>query len=140
VVDIKPWLHEGFAQYFQFALPKGSAPERDRYFRLVKKLTAKKSFTRFNELRALDQLLGDDYEGYALSWSIVDYMITSDKTQKKFAQFIRLIKQGKDEAGAVKEPSGQTPEKREAWAMKQAFGQTPEQLEQSWLKYIRALR
>ena len=140
VVDIKPWLHEGFAQYFQFALPKGSAPERDRYFRLVKKLTAKSSFTRFNELRALDQLLGDDYEGYALSWSIVDYMITSDKTHKKFAQFIRLIKQGKDEAGAVKEPSGQTPEEREAWAMKEAFGQTPEQLEQSWLKYIRALR
>jgi len=124
VVEINPWLHEGFAQYFELALPKGGAAEREKHVRLVKRITSKPGFTRFKELRALERLLGDDYEGYALSWSIVDYMITSDKTHKQFARFIQLIKDGKEEGEAMKE----------------AFNQTPDELEQSWLRYIRSLR
>jgi hypothetical protein len=132
VVEIKPWLHEGFAQYFQFALPDtGAAQDRDRRSRIVKRLTSKPGFTRFNELRALEQLLGDDLEAYALSWSIVDYMINSDRAtqkgklgKKKFAKFIALIKDGKSEEDAMKE----------------AYGQTPAELEQAWLKYVRPRR
>lgn len=124
MVEIKPWLHEGFAQYLQFRLPSGSEPDRQRYLQKVKAILAKPGFMRFNELRALDQILGNDHEAYALSWSVVDFLITSDRTRKKFAQFIRLIKEGKDEDTAIME----------------AFNMTPAQLEQAWFRYVRTLR
>jgi hypothetical protein len=122
--NIKPWLNEGLAEYFELALPQGGASYREQRWQLVKRLTEKKDFSRFNELRALKQVLADDQELYALSWSIVEYMISSDKTKKKFGKFVHLLKEGKSEEEAIKE----------------AYGQTPEELEQSWLKYIRARR
>ncbi len=131
VVDLSAWLHEGFAQHFELALPKGSAPARESRIRLVKSLTAKPGFTRFNELRALERLLGNDREGYALSWSIVDYMINADRAsgkgkfgEKRFAKFVALLKAGKTEEEA----------------MKAAYGQTPEQLEEGWLRNVRSTR
>jgi hypothetical protein len=122
--DLKSWLNEGLAEFSELALPKGGAADREERWQRVKKLTRKKGFSRFNELRAVKQVLADDAELYALSWSIVDYMITSDRTHKKFGKFINLIKDGKSEEEAMQE----------------AYGQTPEELEQSWLRYIGSLR
>ena len=122
--DLRSWLNEGLAEFSELALPKGGAAEREDRWRRVKQLTQKKGFSRFSELRAVKQVLPDDAELYALSWSIVDYMITTDKTHKKFGKFINFIKEGKSEDEAMQE----------------AFAQTPDELEQAWLRYVRARR
>ena len=123
-VHIKPWLNEGLAQYMQLTLQPESSADRKYKLRYVKEVTKRPGFPRFNDLRQVSGASVNDSVFYVLSWSIVDYMISSDPSHAKFRKFVVALKEGKSDEEAIQE----------------AYGENPGELELAWLKHLGSLQ
>jgi len=112
---IRTWLHEGFAQYFEFKHKPGRS-------RLALSRRIVKAMVSANATRPLAGFWTayfppTDVAGYAQAWSLVDFMATS---KKRTGKFIIKIKQGRSQEQALKE----------------AFGLSREQLEAKWKRHV----
>lgn len=113
----RPWINEGIAQYFSF-LNDPQYPRWATHKRLLKQRLASGSLRPLNSLLAMDTMPAADTEGYAMSWSLVEFLIKTDA--RKFTTFIQQIK-------------GRTQQED---ALKNAFRTTPENLEAVWRQYV----
>ena len=89
-VHLNTWLHEGFAQYFEF-LHHPSQSRRSASRRLAKRLV------RSGKARPLEEFWvavfpPTDSEGYAQAWSLVDFMTASKELRRKTGKFILALK------------------------------------------------
>ena len=100
---IDVWLHEGFAQHFEFQVQ----PERSR---LKASRERAKELVRGGKARPLATFWTasfppTDLDGYAQAWSLVDFMVTKGSA-KRTGRFILAIKDGKDQETALQESFG----------------------------------
>ena len=115
---IKTWLHEGFAQYFEFQ----HKPEQSRLAlsrRLAKSLVAQGRavpLARFWEAH----FPPTDVASYAQAWSLVEFMASSKAARRKTGRFIVRLKEGKSQAQALQD----------------AFGLSLPQLEALWKRHV----
>ncbi|MEW6358226.1 MAG: DUF1570 domain-containing protein [Planctomycetota bacterium] len=116
-VFIKPWIHEGVAQYFEYKCFPNDPEWR------YKKMAIGSERMLLADLRAADTFITPDAAKmsryYAFSWSALDFMIRANP--KKFVKFIRALKKGKSEEEAIEE----------------GFGCTMREFEQSWVTQMR---
>ncbi|NOZ23473.1 MAG: DUF1570 domain-containing protein [Planctomycetes bacterium] len=98
-VFIKPWIHEGVAQYFEH----NCFPNEPEW--AYKKATLRSNRLSLSDLRAAKSFIGMDAmtmnRYYSSSWGALDFMIRANP--KKFVKFIRALKKGKTEEEAMKE-------------------------------------
>ncbi|MFW6161439.1 MAG: peptidase MA family metallohydrolase [Planctomycetota bacterium] len=95
---IETWLHEGFAQYFEFRVHPGRSrlvASRRRAKRLVERGEAK-------PLRAFwtAGFPATDHDSYAQAWSLIDFMVTKGGA-KRTGDFILRIKDGESQESAL---------------------------------------
>lgn len=114
---IETWLHEGFAQYFEFQVQ----PARSR---LKASRQRAKEMVRSRKTRPLASFWSakfppDDLEGYAQAWSLVDFMVTKGSA-KRTGRFILALKDGKDQEAALQE----------------TFGCSLDKFEKMWKRYV----
>jgi len=108
---IETWLHEGFAQYFEFKVePKKS--------RLAAMRRRAKSLVKSGKAKPLREFLTADFpatdlDSYAQAWSLVDFMVTKGSARRT-GQFTLKIKDGADQETALAETFGCSLEKFEA--------------------------
>ena len=115
---IETWLHEGFAQYFEFRVnpPKSRlAASRQRAKALVKGGKAKP----LREFWQAD-FPATDIDSYAQAWSLIDFMV-SKGSARRTGQFVLKIKDG---------------ESQEA-ALLATFGCPLDKFERLWQRYVR---
>jgi hypothetical protein len=120
---VKPWLNEGLAEYLESVLPEGGDVVTEALRSSVKRITQGGALPRLDDLRARSHVSGSDHDFYVLSWSVVEYMISSDPSHRKFRRFIKALKEGRNEEEAIKE----------------GFGLSPAELEQAWIRRIGSL-
>jgi len=89
-VPLNKWLHEGFAQYFEFMHHPSDS-------RLATSRRIAKRIVRNGTARPLDDFWvmsfpPTDYEGYAQAWSLIDFMTASKELRRKTGKFILAIK------------------------------------------------
>ena len=90
---INTWLHEGFAQYFEFQ----HKPEQSRLAlsrRIAKAMVAQHRTVPLARFwRAY--FPPTDVASYAQAWSLVEFMASTKALRKKTGRFIIKIKEGK---------------------------------------------
>jgi len=114
---INTWLHEGFAQYFEFKVePRRSrlASSRTRIKELVKTGAAKPLVEFWH-----DDFPATDLDSYAQAWSLIDFMIKKGSA-KRTGKFVLLIKKGEDQEAALRK----------------TFGCSLARLERMWKRYV----
>ena len=115
---INTWLHEGFAQYFEFK----HKPERSR---LALSRTVAKALVARNRTVPLARFWRayfppTDAASYAQAWSLIDFMSSTKALRRKTGSFIIKLKEGKSQEQALQE----------------AFGVTLPQFEALWKKHV----
>ena len=114
---IQTWLHEGFAQYFEFSIERRKSrlkASRARVKRLVKSGKA----TPLKEFWTAD-FPATDVDSYAQAWSLIDFMIRKG-SGKRTGDFILTIKDGVDQDEALQ----------------QTFGCSLGKFEKMWKRYV----
>jgi len=115
---INTWLHEGFAQYFEFQ----HKPERSRrglWLKVVKAMVAQgRTVPLARFWRA--QFPPTDAASYAQAWSLVDFMASSKSLRRRTGRFIVRLKEGKSQEQALRE----------------AFGASLTEFEAAWKQYV----
>ena len=107
------WLHEGVAQACELLLD-ANAPHILRYKSVVK---GSRPYS-FADMLVKPSIPPDDYHAYAISWSLVNWMIEAEP--KRFRKYVTLVK--KRQIGPQ--------------AIEDSFGKTPYQVERAWLAYV----
>ena len=102
--SVRTWLHEGFAQYFEFQ----HKPEESRLAiskRVAKALVAQ---GRTVPLQVFWErhFPPTDLASYAQAWSLIDFMASTKALRRKTGKFIILVKQGKPQEQALQETFG----------------------------------
>jgi len=114
---IHTWLHEGFAQYFEFRCdPKRSRLRASRA--RIKRLVRRGKQAPLRKFWQAD-FPGTDLDSYAQAWSLVDFMV-SRGSAKKTGNFILLIKEGETQEEALHH----------------TFKCSLEQFERAWQRYV----
>jgi len=147
-VHIHTWLHEGFAQLFEFQ----HHPERSR-LRMSRAMA--KALVRGGKTRPLKQFWVQafpptDHYGYAQAWSLTDFMTGSKELRRKTGKFVlELKKQAPEQKGFVhiKTPAdlkrvleGEVEKAfaRQARVFKAIYGISVEEFEARWKRYVLA--
>lgn len=90
-VRLNTWLHEGFAQYFEF-LHHPSESRRSRSRRIAKHLVRQGTARPLKDFWVMT-FLPTDYEGYAQAWSLIDFMTGSKSLRQRTGKFIIALKE-----------------------------------------------
>lgn len=115
---VPTWLHEGFAQYFEFQ----HKPEQSRLgvSRIVARSLVAKGRTMPLAVFWKRHFPPTDLASYAQAWSLIDFMASTKSLRRKTGKFIILVKQGKSQELALSE----------------AFGVTLAQFEALWKNHV----
>ncbi|MFP4056322.1 MAG: peptidase MA family metallohydrolase [Candidatus Brocadiia bacterium] len=118
-VRIPTWVHEGCAQFFEFMhYPKQSRLAASK--RLAKRMVKDSTYYPFRDLFKL-HFPPTDAKGYAQSWSMLDFMITSKEGgSKRTSRFILLLKHGRSQEEALRG----------------AFGCSVDTFEEAWKEHV----
>lgn len=115
---INTWLHEGFAQYFEFQ----HKPERSRrglWLKVAKAMVAQgRTVPLARFWRA--HFPPTDAASYAQAWSLVDFMASTKSLRRRTGRFIIRLKEGKSQERALRE----------------AFGASLPEFEATWKQYV----
>jgi len=126
-VRIHTWLHEGFAQFFEFQHhPRQSRLARSR--RLIKGMVKRRSYVRFREFWVCD-FPPTDLASYSQAWSMVDFLTHTKDLRRKTGKFLLALK---DQGNNLEPPTVADQEK----AFKAAFGRSLAELETRWKRYV----
>ena len=115
---VKTWLHEGFAQYFEFQ--HQPAQSRMAISKQIVKAMVRRHAHRPLALFWNSYFAPTDLASYAQAWSLVEFMAGSKARRKKTGKFITKIKQGRSQEQALRE----------------AFGVSLAQLQAMWEAYV----
>ena len=116
-VKLNTWLHEGFAQFFEFSYePRRSrlAASRTR----IKRLVREGMHTRLNLFWEMT-FPPDDLDSYAQAWSLVDFMVKKGSA-KRAGKFVLALKDGRSQEEALRE----------------VFGCSLARFEAAWKRYV----
>ena len=145
-VILSSWLHEGFAQYFEF-LHNPADPKVKLWKRLMKAMVREKSTRPFPDFWVLP-ISADDMEGYAQAWSLVSFLAQNADLRKKTGKFVIQLKEAapSDAGYAIELPTepGQQAIRNalrkvyslQADVFKDVYGKSPEEFEAAWKRYV----
>ncbi len=116
-VKLHTWLHEGWAQYFEFSYdPAGSRLAKSRA--TTKQLVKRRRHTPLSKFWT-QKFGSDDIDSYAQAWSLIDFMVKKGSA-KKAGDFVLALKNGLDQQEALR----------------QVFGCSLDRFEALWKRYV----
>jgi len=117
-VPLPTWLHEGFAQYFEFRVQPGRSRLKSSKAR-IKRLVRGGRQAPLAKFREAD-FPATDLDSYAQAWSLVDFMVRKGSA-KRTGDFVLALKHGatQDEA------------------LRKTFRCSLDRFEQAWKSYVR---
>jgi len=147
-VHINTWLHEGFAQYFEFQHHPGDSrlqTSRNVVRRLVRSGSARplKDFW-------VESFPATNLAGYAEAWSLVNFMAQSKEMRKKLGKFVLALKdtapeqrgfmtiQNEADIEKLIKEEAEKQFKLQADTFKDVFGISVEEFEAKWKRYVLA--
>ncbi len=134
-----PWVNEGVAEFLRLHVAESlELGARDfRHRGLAKELLIRDDpRMSLPALMAKDEIAGTEGWAYAVSYTVVDFMIALDKG--KFVKFLKLLKAGGD--GSFRDRwTGAGPDEQRR-AIESAFGTSIDRFEASWKEYVRAYK
>jgi len=119
-VPLNTWLHEGFAQYFEFMHhPSDSRLAMSR--RIAKRIVRNRTARPLKDFWVMS-FPPTDHEGYAQAWSLIDFMTATKELRRKTGKFILAIKERSPKTGGfIHIQSAEDLERARASAAKQDF-------------------
>jgi len=133
---IGPWLNEGTAEYMRYLVVLGIRGQEARHMGIVKQMHERADARA--TIRAMlekPQIAGTEGWAYAVSWSIVDFLIKVDK--KKYVAFLKALKRGDGSwNGRFR---GATADEQAA-ALEAAFGLPMDKIEQAWRDHVQTYK
>ncbi|GIW72266.1 MAG: hypothetical protein KatS3mg102_1808 [Planctomycetota bacterium] len=136
---VMPWINEGVAEFLRVSVAKefglGRAGDSSQ-------LVAVREMLRRNDPRASlahmmekADIAGTEGWAYAVSWSLIDFMVAADK--KAFVRFLKAVKQSDGSFQGDWTPADAEAQKR---AIEEAFGVSLERFEQAWRSHVQGKR
>ncbi|MFP4056321.1 MAG: DUF1570 domain-containing protein [Candidatus Brocadiia bacterium] len=144
-VAIPLWIHEGFAQYFEFQhyAPKSRMKMARRVIKRMVKSERYVPLSRFWVARFPPTDLGS----YSQAWSLIEFMASSKSSRRKTGDFVRRIKEKGSPGTEIKSSEDLEKAAMEAQehllklqqdAMEDIFGVDMAQFEALWKRYVLA--
>jgi hypothetical protein len=99
VVDLPLWLHEGLAEFMTVVNDKSLAAQKQQW-----SVRMAREGTSIRQILEVPSGQGFAYPAYSVSYTLVDFLLTADKS--KFKKFIDLLKDGKPQEEALQEAYG----------------------------------
>ncbi|MGB2755941.1 MAG: hypothetical protein WBD75_09920 [Phycisphaerae bacterium] len=99
VVDLPLWLHEGLAEFMTVVNDKRLAAKKQQW-----SMHIARQGTPIRNILEVPSGQGFAYPAYSVSYTLVDFLLTADRS--KFKEFIDLVKDGKPQEEALQEAYG----------------------------------
>jgi len=142
---VPTWLHEGFAQYFEFCHVPGES--REKLSRRVVKSMVKQNRAIPLNVFFVSSFPPTDLESYAQAWSLIDFITGNKELCRKTGRLVLKLKESSPEQRAevsadgegfkVTITNGDTLKVQEE-ALKEIFGVSVSQFEAMWKRYVMA--
>jgi len=131
-----PWANEGVAEFLRIYIAETmELGQKDfRHRGTVKEMLLRSDArTDLKSLLAKDQIAGTEGWAYAVSYTVIDFMIATDKS--KFVKFLKALKLGGD--GSFQDRWRGASQGEQVQAIEEAYGVPIDKFETGWKDYVR---
>ena len=135
---IIPWVNEGVAEFLRIYVSEQlELGQKDyRHRGMVKEMLARADGrVDLASMMAKDQIAGTEGWAYAVSYTLIDFMVAADKG--KFVKFLKALKRGD---GSFKDRWAGAAPAEQTRAIEEAYGIPIDKFEAGWKEYIRAYK